>query len=78
MKIVVGSIQQEVNTFSPIKPTKEDFFYLHGEDMIDQIAVTPLFRENGVEIIPTVYGNAVPSGWYRNGIYRKYHFTQEV
>ncbi len=62
MKIVVGSIQQEVNTFSPIKPTKEDFFYLHGEDMIDQIAVTPLFRENGVEIIPTVYGNAVPSG----------------
>ncbi len=62
MKIVVGSIQQEVNTFSPIKPTKNDFFYLRGNDMIDQIAVTPLFRENGVEIIPTVYGNAVPSG----------------
>lgn len=62
MKIVVGSIQQEVNTFSPIRPSKEDFFTLKGEKMLDQIAVTPIFREAGAEIIPTLYANAVPSG----------------
>ncbi|MDF2685012.1 MAG: MlrC protein [Clostridia bacterium] len=71
MKIAVGSIQQETNSFSPIKPTEKDFFILRGEEMISQIAVTSLFKDNNVLIIPTIYAHAVPSGQIEKDDYIK-------
>ncbi|NSW90803.1 MAG: M81 family metallopeptidase [Firmicutes bacterium] len=62
MKIVVGSLQQETNTFSPIKASWKDFDYVAGERVLSKVAVTDVFREAGAELIPTIYANAVPSG----------------
>lgn len=62
MRIVVGSLQQETNTFSPIKTSWKDFDYISGEKMLSKIAVTDILKEAGAEIIPTIYANAVPSG----------------
>ena len=62
MKIVVGSIQQETNTFSPVKPCFNDFDFVSGKKMLEKIVVTDFFMEAGVELIPTIYANAVPSG----------------
>jgi len=62
LRIAVGMLHTETNTFSPVKTRKEDFEVLRGEDVLDRIAVTPLFREAGADIVPTLYANALPSG----------------
>lgn len=62
MKIVVGSIQHESNTFTPIRTEYKDFYILRGEEMLSKISVTKILQEEGVDIIPTIYANSVPSG----------------
>lgn len=62
MKIIVGSIQHESNTFTPIKTRYEDFYILRGTEMLSKIAATKIFHESGAEIIPTIYANSVPGG----------------
>lgn len=62
MKIVVGSIQHESNTFTPIRAEYEDFYILRGEEMLSKISVTKILQEEGVDVIPTIYANSVPSG----------------
>ncbi len=71
MRVLVGSIQQETNSFSPVKPTIEDFDYLEGEEMLNQIAVTSFFQKENVELVPTIYANAVPSGRLSRKEYEK-------
>lgn len=62
MKIVVGSLQHETNTFSPVTTTFADFDVSRGREMLEKIAVTGYLVNSGVEIIPTIYANALPSG----------------
>jgi microcystin degradation protein MlrC len=62
MNIVVGSIQQETNSFSPISPRMEDFDTCYGDRMLGRVAATRVFEKAGASIIPTIYANAVPSG----------------
>jgi microcystin degradation protein MlrC len=62
MKIVIGSIQQETNTFSPCVPSYDDFDICRGEAVLKKTAVTETFRNAGVQLIPTIYANSVPSG----------------
>lgn len=62
MLIVVGSIQQETNTFSFQSATIADFDISRGEAMLSRIAVTDYFRSESIEIVPTLYANNVPSG----------------
>lgn len=62
MKIIVGLLYHETNTLSPVKTRKEDFEVIRGEKILEKLAVTTLFQEAGVEIIPTLYANALPSG----------------
>jgi len=63
MKVVVGSIQHESNTFTPIKARYEDFYILRGIEMLNKISATiKVFSEEGDEVIPTIYANSVPSG----------------
>lgn len=62
MRIVIGSLQCEGNTLSPILTRFEDFDYVVGEDMLARVAVGDFLREKGCQIIPTVYGHALPGG----------------
>jgi len=72
MRIVVGSLQHETNTFSPVKASWEDFDYAEGKEMLNKIAVTDLFLKEGAELIPTIYANAVPSGKLDKESYMKF------
>jgi microcystin degradation protein MlrC len=61
-RIVVGSLRQETNSFSQVKTMSKDFAVYKGKEMLDHIAVTHVFREADVEIIPTLCAYAMPSG----------------
>lgn len=62
MKILLGSIQQETNTFSEQTTRFEEFDYSEGEAMLQNIAAYDCLRKAGIELFPTIYANAVPSG----------------
>lgn len=61
-KILVGRMIHESNSFHPKRTTRESFEVIRGAATLDKLAVTPLFRESGVEMVPTLYANAMPSG----------------
>jgi len=65
MRIIVGSLQHETNTLTPLLTKEEDFEILYGEDSLRKLAAIPLFKEAGADIIPTLYANTVPSGMVR-------------
>ncbi|MEA4888566.1 MAG: M81 family metallopeptidase [Clostridiaceae bacterium] len=62
MLIVVGSIQQETNSFNPELSGTADFSISEREDMLPRIAVTEYLESEGCEIAPTLYAHAVPAG----------------
>lgn len=82
-KIVVGSLRQETNSFSQVKTMEKDFTVYKGDEMLQHVAVTPFFRENDVEIIPTLCAYAMPSGKVDEKTYLSYknyiidHIPQE-
>jgi microcystin degradation protein MlrC len=53
----------EVNSFSQLRNKFEDFYFVTGKDMLRMTSAADVFlNEKDVEIIPSFYGNAVPSG----------------
>jgi len=62
MKIVIGSIQCEGNSLTPIKTAFEDFDYAAGDEMLKKVQVADLLWKHGCEIIPTIYAHALPGG----------------
>jgi len=70
MKIVVGSLQQESNTLCSRMSVREDFTLYRGAEMLPHISVSGYFLSRGVELISTLYANAVPGGRLREADFR--------
>lgn len=62
MRIVIGSLQCEGNSLSPVPTRYKDFDYAKGEAMYEKIKVMDLLRERGCEVVPTIYAHALPGG----------------
>ena len=70
MKIVVGGLYHESNTFNSFL-TDENFFTLYeGKEMLDRVASTEVFREAGATIIPTIHAFGLSSGVVKEETYR--------
>ncbi|MGG4555451.1 M81 family metallopeptidase [Paenibacillus humicus] len=70
MKVVVGCLYHETNTFNPILTDIHDFVLAEGEDAASRLAGTEVFRENGIEVIPSIYATALSSGIVKKEAYR--------
>ena len=64
MRIAVGGIGHETNTFSPLTTGLEQFHLRRGEEMI-QGELWDQFREQGVEFVPILLASASPHGLVR-------------
>lgn len=62
MRIVIGSLQCEGNSLTPVYTRFEDFDYAKGEAMYQKIKVMDYLAEKGAEVIPTIYAHALPGG----------------
>lgn len=62
MRIVIGSLQCEGNSLTPIHTVFEDFDYAVDEEIYDKLQVVEYFREHQCELVPTVYAHALPGG----------------
>jgi len=76
MKIVVGGLYHESNTFNPFL-TDEDYFTLYeGEDMLDRVTSTEVFKEAGATVIPTIHAFGLSSGVVKEETYR--YFADKI
>ena len=60
--VLMGSIVFESNSFSPIMTRREDFSVLGPTDYFHNCVVTDIFRQAGLEVLPTIGATALPSG----------------
>ncbi len=72
-RVMIAGMAHETNMFNPFPTTYDDFVLrgLHfGDDLVEKLTGTntesggaiKVLRENGVEIVPSVYGFAMPAG----------------
>lgn len=61
MKVLVGGIYQEANTFSGIKTVYTDFRRYYGKDILEALPQCRLFEEAEIKIIPAVFATTIPS-----------------
>jgi len=69
MKILVGCLYHETNTFNPFFTNKEDFVVVEGEEVLDYLSCTTLLKNSGVDLVPSIYATGLPSGIVRKEAY---------
>ena len=62
LRIVIGSLQCEGNSLTPVLTRREDFDYATGEAMYDKLHVKEYLESEGCQLIPTIYAHALPGG----------------
>ena len=75
MRIAVGGISHETNTFNPIPTGLEAFRIQRGDVLLKNERLTHLV-ESGVEVVPTIYAAAPPSGLIEKEAYA--HLKEEL
>ncbi|MDR1467983.1 MAG: M81 family metallopeptidase [Spirochaetaceae bacterium] len=82
MRILVGGINHESNTFNPIITGAEDFVVFYGEDILDTskntahdsaaAGIIRALKKAGCAIVPAVLARAVPNGVVSASFYHGY------
>ncbi len=62
MRIVIGSLQCEGNSLSPVPTRLEDFDYAKGDEMLQKLKISDFLEGKDIEIVPTIYAHALPGG----------------
>lgn len=70
MKIIVGGLYHESNTFNPFLTGKNDFVLVEGEEMLGRVASTEVFKEAGAIVIPSIHAFGLSSGVVTEEAYR--------
>lgn len=76
MKIVVGCLYHETNTFNPFLTSTDDFVLVEGDKAAERLASTAVFQEHGIEVVPTIYATALSSGIVKQETYR--YFANKI
>ena len=79
MRILIGGMNHESNSLSPIITMEEDFVVFRGNEIFEKgmspnyssTGIINTLREAGAEIVPTVLARAVPNGIVSGAFYKK-------
>lgn len=69
MRIAVGGIHTESNTFNPVNTQLEDFRVLRGEALVDDDYFRALASLGAATVLPTLHARALPGGPVEPGAY---------
>lgn len=72
MKVIAASFQCESNSKASLHPKFGDFEYFEGEDIFKKLVVKKQFTDCGIEVIPSIYANALPTATVERDIYDFY------
>src|SRR5690625_3343587 len=76
MKVIVGCLYHETNTFNPYLTDVEAFTLATGDDALRRLASVPVFEAAGIEVIPSLFMTALPSGIVKASAYQ--HFVDAL
>jgi len=62
LKVLVGCIYHESNTFNPFPTDLSDFVIIENNEMLNKIASVQTFKNYGFEVIPSIFASGLPSG----------------
>lgn len=62
MKVLTAFFNAESNAFVKKECGLDDFVFKFGDEMLEEMKVTNLFRENNIELIPSIYANGYAQG----------------
>ena len=72
MKVIVASFQCESNSRAALHPKKSDFEFFDGDGIFRKLVVRDTFLSDGIEVVPSIYANALPSSTVEREIYDYY------
>ncbi len=79
MKVLIGAIGHESNTFTPFLTTRDDFHVFYGADLLHRPGyrgslegIIATLQAHGVELIPTVSAGAMPGGVVARAAYEEF------
>lgn len=76
MKIIIGGLYHESNTYNPFMTSVDDFVVTEGEQVLHKVASTKVFIENGFEVVPSIYATALSSGVVTEETYK--YFSSKI
>lgn len=76
MKIIIGAIYHESNTFNPFPTTVENFVVEEAESMLGRVESTEVFKSNGIEVVPSIYASTLSSGVVTKKTYE--YFSEKI
>jgi microcystin degradation protein MlrC len=79
MRVLVGAIGHESNTFTPFLTTMEDFHARYGPQILEDpfrpsslAGIVDTLRAHSAELVPTVAAHAMPGGVVERGTYETF------
>jgi microcystin degradation protein MlrC len=79
MRVLIGAIGHESNTFTPFLTTLEDFYVLYGPDILDMLlrrsslkGIITTLQAHDVELVPTIAAGAMPGGVVERSTYETF------
>jgi microcystin degradation protein MlrC len=81
MRVLIGSVCHESNTFTPFPTTKADFWTLYGDELLSDRwgfeghplgGITSVLRANHVELVPTLATVAMPGGVVERSVHEAF------
>jgi len=79
MKVLIGAIGHESNTFTPFLTTRDDFYVLYGSDILTKpmyrhslAGIIATLQAHGVELLPSVAAGAMPGGVVERRAYEEF------
>jgi microcystin degradation protein MlrC len=79
LKVLIGAIGHESNTFTPFLTTRDDFVALYGADIFDRPwrrgsleGIITTLKAQQVELLPTVAAGAMPGGVVERSAYEEF------
>ena len=70
LRIALGGLRHETNTFSPLRTEYNDFRFIRGGDMLAGGLGEP-WQSEGVDLRPTFVAGAMPGGLVRQAVYER-------
>jgi len=61
MKIAMGMLYHEANSFNPYLTNKDSFICVEGGEVIDRLYASEPFRQENAELVPLIYAMSLPN-----------------
>lgn len=79
MRVLIGAVGHESNTFTPFLTTMEDFFVRYGNDVLQGPmrrsgigGIVSVLEAHDVELVPSVFAGAMPGGVVERSAYETF------